>query len=62
MFEKALFFRVESLSCLPHPQSAKEELLCATGEWLPFGEKKKPLGLRKYDAVHEYLIPFSVIT
>lgn len=56
MFEnqQKLFLKVESLLCLPHPQSVKKYLLCTTGERLLFGEKKKkPLGLRKYGAMHE---------
>lgn len=32
--------------------------MCATGELFLFGEKKKPPGLRKYDAVHECMIFF----
>lgn len=31
----------------PHPLSVKEELQCVMGEWLLFGERKKPLELRK---------------
>jgi len=32
--ENSLSLKVERLICLPHPRSVKEELLCATGEWL----------------------------
>lgn len=34
-------------------------MLCATGALLLSGEKKKPLGLRKYDAVEECVIFLS---
>ena len=42
----------KSIICLPQPQPAEEDLLCVTAELL-FGEKKKPLGFRKYDALDE---------
>lgn len=56
--KKKMFFRVETLICLPHPQT--EKLLLCLRLVLHFGEKKRPPKLRKYDAMHDCIFSPTV--